>query len=112
MEKAMACRSCKEHWFWKKIGRCQRCMDQLTVLSVLCWIVWWFAFKDDPQSIESIALILPIAFNGLLFYPFGCARDLRGSVVATNKVRMIIAQTTDRKKPQDQYRSWGSLRFF
>ncbi|MDW2116943.1 DUF3624 family protein, partial [Vibrio sp. 1731] len=26
----MACRSCQEHWFWKKIGRCQRCMDQLT----------------------------------------------------------------------------------
>ncbi|WP_282248578.1 DUF3624 domain-containing protein [Vibrio campbellii] len=64
----MACRSCKERWFWEKIGRCQRCMDQLTVLSVLCWIVWWFAFKDDPQSIESIALIFAgFAFNGLLF---------------------------------------------
>ncbi|MDW3060224.1 DUF3624 family protein, partial [Vibrio sp. 1978] len=21
----MACRNCQEHWFWKKIGRCQRC---------------------------------------------------------------------------------------
>ncbi|UTZ42757.1 DUF3624 family protein [Vibrio campbellii] len=20
MDKAMACRSCKEHWFWKKLG--------------------------------------------------------------------------------------------
>ncbi|EPM6344003.1 DUF3624 domain-containing protein [Vibrio parahaemolyticus] len=64
----MACRSCQEHWFWKKIGRCQRCMDQLTVLSVVCWIIWWFAFRDHPQSIESIALIFAgFAFHILLF---------------------------------------------
>ncbi|ERB62626.1 hypothetical protein N779_25285 [Vibrio coralliilyticus OCN008] len=43
-------------------------MDQLTVLSVLCWIIWWFAFRYNPQSIESIALIIAgFAFNGLLF---------------------------------------------
>ncbi|MCQ9090785.1 DUF3624 domain-containing protein [Vibrio alginolyticus] len=64
----MTCRRCEEHWFWKKLGRCQRCLDQLTVLSVLCWIVWWFTLKDDPQSIESIALIFAgFAFNVLLF---------------------------------------------
>jgi hypothetical protein len=64
----MTCPHCKNNgWFWKKIGRCKRCMDQLTVLSVLCWIVWWFLFKDDPKSIESITLIIAgFAFNGLL----------------------------------------------
>ncbi|ASK54345.1 hypothetical protein CGT95_03845 [Vibrio metoecus] len=66
--KRMACGECSEHWFWKKIGRCQRCMDQLTVLSVLAWIVWFWGFKDDPTSIESITLIFAgFAFNGLLF---------------------------------------------
>jgi len=64
----MTCPHCKNNgWFWKKIGRCKRCMDQLTVLSVLCWIVWWFLFKEDPKSIESITLIIAgFAFNGLL----------------------------------------------
>ncbi|MBE3654183.1 DUF3624 domain-containing protein [Vibrio navarrensis] len=64
----MGCKTCSEHWFWQKIGRCKRCMDQLTVLSVLCWIVWWVAFREQPTSIESIALIVAgFAFNALLF---------------------------------------------
>ncbi|MDB1122784.1 DUF3624 domain-containing protein [Vibrio algarum] len=64
----MACKYCKENWFWKKIGRCKRCMDQLTVLSVLCWVIWWFAFRDDFKSVESIALIIAgFGFNFLLF---------------------------------------------
>ena len=64
----MTCKYCEDNWFWKKIGRCQRCMDQLTVLSVLCWGVWWFVFRDEPKSVESIALIFAgFAFNGLLF---------------------------------------------
>ncbi|KGY10736.1 DUF3624 domain-containing protein [Vibrio sp. MarTm2] len=63
----MTCPYCKDNWFWQKIGRCKRCMDQLTVLSVLCWIVWWFLFKDNPKSIESIALLMAgFAFNALL----------------------------------------------
>lgn len=64
----MACHDCRENWFWKKIGRCQRCIDQLTTLSVVCWVVWYFAFRDDPRSIQSIALIAAgFAFNTLLF---------------------------------------------
>ncbi|EGQ9992680.1 DUF3624 domain-containing protein [Vibrio vulnificus] len=64
----MSCNDCSQHWFWKKIGRCQRCLDQLTVLSVVCWIIWWFAFRDNPTSIESVALIVAgFAFNILLF---------------------------------------------
>ncbi|EOU2464296.1 DUF3624 domain-containing protein [Vibrio navarrensis] len=64
----MSCNRCDGHWFWKKIGRCKRCMDQLTVLSVLCWIVWWLVFREQPTSIESIALIVAgFAFNALLF---------------------------------------------
>ncbi|GAL14097.1 hypothetical protein JCM19233_5109 [Vibrio astriarenae] len=42
-------------------------MDQLTVLSVVCWVIWWFFFRDAPKSIESIALIMAgFAFNVLL----------------------------------------------
>ncbi|MCA2014702.1 DUF3624 domain-containing protein [Vibrio tritonius] len=64
----MACNSCEENWFWKKIGRCQRCMDQLTTLSVVCWVVWYFGFRDDPRSVGSIALLFAgFAFNALLF---------------------------------------------
>ncbi|EGU56636.1 hypothetical protein VINI7043_17329 [Vibrio nigripulchritudo ATCC 27043] len=63
----MACQSCQEHWFWKKIGRCQRCLDQLAVLSVICWIIWWVAFRESPKSIESLSLIMAgFAFNFLL----------------------------------------------
>ncbi|MEZ8825718.1 DUF3624 domain-containing protein [Vibrio amylolyticus] len=65
----MTCKTCENSgWFWKKIGRCKRCMDQLTALSVLCGVVWWFTCRDEPTSIESIALIMAgFAFNGLLF---------------------------------------------
>ncbi|WP_282177912.1 DUF3624 domain-containing protein [Vibrio nereis] len=64
----MTCHYCeKHHWFWEKIGRCQRCINQLTVLSVLCWLVWWFLCQDNPKTIESIALIFAaFAFNTLL----------------------------------------------
>ncbi|WP_104400108.1 DUF3624 domain-containing protein [Vibrio penaeicida] len=63
----MPCRTCQENWFWKKIGRCQRCMDQLTVLSVVCWVIWWFILKESPNSIQSVTLIFAgFAFNGLL----------------------------------------------
>ncbi|MDF2155685.1 DUF3624 domain-containing protein [Vibrio sp. CAU 1672] len=62
------CHSCTQHWFWKKLGRCQRCLDQLTVLSVVTWIIWWFGFKSDPTGVESIALMVAgFAFNVLLF---------------------------------------------
>lgn len=63
----MSCYDCQTHWFWKKIGRCQRCMNQLTVLSVLCWIIWWFTCRDTPRTIESITLLMAaFACNSLL----------------------------------------------
>ncbi|MCG3732267.1 DUF3624 domain-containing protein [Vibrio cincinnatiensis] len=64
----MACNDCHEHWFWKKIGRCQRCMDQLTLLSVVCWVGWLWLFRENPRSISSISLLFAgFAFNALLF---------------------------------------------
>ncbi|EMP94597.1 hypothetical protein VCAG7404_002602 [Vibrio cholerae O1 str. AG-7404] len=37
-------------------------------MSVVVWIIWFWGFKEDPASIESISLILAgFAFNGLLF---------------------------------------------
>ncbi|MGC7892273.1 DUF3624 domain-containing protein [Vibrio anguillarum] len=64
----MPCNNCQSSWFWKKIGRCKRCMDQLTVLSVGCWLVWWWLCRENPKTIESISLLIAgFAFNGLLF---------------------------------------------
>ncbi|PWI33703.1 DUF3624 domain-containing protein [Vibrio albus] len=63
----MACKNCDTHWFWKKIGRCTRCMKQLTFLSILGWLVWWFGFRLHPKSVEAVALLFAtLAFNGLL----------------------------------------------
>ncbi len=64
----MACSNCKQSWFWEKIGRCQRCINQLMVLSVSCWLIWLLFFKQEPRDIKSIALIMAgLAFSILLF---------------------------------------------
>jgi len=64
----MTCNNCeKQTWFWKKIGRCMRCVQQLTLLSIIATIAWWILFRDTPRSIESIALLMALAsFVGLL----------------------------------------------
>jgi hypothetical protein len=63
----MACKNCDNHWFWKKIGRCTRCMKQLTVLSVSGWAIWLAGWRDEPKSVESVALLFAtLSFNGLL----------------------------------------------
>ncbi|WP_065429729.1 DUF3624 domain-containing protein [Vibrio scophthalmi] len=67
----MACSYCQQNWFWKKIGRCMRCVYQLTGLSIIASVIWWLAFRDTPKSIESIALLSAIAsFSGLLILHF------------------------------------------
>lgn len=63
----MSCQTCSSHWFWKKIGRCNRCMIQLTVLCLLFWPTWFWWGKEEPKSIESITLIFfGLACHGLL----------------------------------------------
>ncbi|MGF1910203.1 DUF3624 domain-containing protein [Vibrio kasasachensis] len=63
----MSCSTCQQNWFWKKIGRCMRCVYQLTALSLISAAIWWLVFRDNPKSIESIALLTAIiAFSGLL----------------------------------------------
>ncbi|MCL1100105.1 DUF3624 domain-containing protein [Shewanella saliphila] len=63
----MACEQCFESIFRQKIGRCKRCMVQLTVLSLLAWPIWWHYFADQPKTVESIALLFfAISFTGLL----------------------------------------------
>ncbi|MDD8057855.1 DUF3624 domain-containing protein [Shewanella metallivivens] len=63
----MACEQCTDSIFRQKIGRCQRCMVQLTVLSILTWPIWWRFFVDQPKTVESIALLFfAISFTGLL----------------------------------------------
>ncbi|KII81546.1 DUF3624 domain-containing protein [Vibrio renipiscarius] len=63
----MSCSTCQQSWFWQKIGRCMRCVYQLVGLSMLSAAIWWLAFRHNPKSIESIALLTAIfAFSGLL----------------------------------------------
>lgn len=63
----MACQKCSDSVFKQKIGRCKRCMVQLTVLSLLAWPIWWHCFADQPKTVESIALLFfAIGFTGLL----------------------------------------------
>ncbi|MCY9845835.1 DUF3624 domain-containing protein [Vibrio caribbeanicus] len=65
----MTCSYCKNNpWFWKKIGRCTRCIKQLSVLCCLCVPSWWLIFRDTPTSIGSITLLMAcFCFLGLLF---------------------------------------------
>ncbi|MCF7504665.1 DUF3624 domain-containing protein [Vibrio sp. L3-7] len=64
----MTCIHCnKSEKIRNKLGRCQRCMNQLTLLSIASWGAWWIFFKDDPKAINSIALMMAAcAFSGLL----------------------------------------------
>ncbi|OBT11124.1 hypothetical protein A9267_00265 [Shewanella sp. UCD-FRSSP16_17] len=63
----MSCNDCEESIFKQKIGRCRACMMQLTVLSLICWPLWWWNYADNPTLVESIALLFfCIAFSGLL----------------------------------------------
>ncbi|CDT17850.1 conserved hypothetical protein [Vibrio coralliirubri] len=42
-------------------------MNQLLVLSILSWGSWWLFFKEDPKTINAIALMMAaFAFSGLL----------------------------------------------
>ena len=94
----MTCQSCQTHWFWKKIGRCQRCIDQLTVLSVGCWIVWWFIGKPNPLGIQSIALIFAaFTCNGLLFLHL-CVRYLLLPWQKKEQTKKGLQATSEREK--------------
>ncbi|PTA50646.1 DUF3624 domain-containing protein [Shewanella morhuae] len=63
----MSCDDCKTSIFRQKIGRCTRCMWQLTALSVISWPLWWFLYRDTPREVNSIALLFFCsAFSGLL----------------------------------------------
>ncbi|UTT83701.1 DUF3624 domain-containing protein [Vibrio pelagius] len=64
----MTCKHCnKSEKIRDKLGRCQRCMNQLMVLSLLSWGAWWLFFSDQPKSINAIALLMAAsAFSGLL----------------------------------------------
>ncbi|WP_284191786.1 DUF3624 domain-containing protein [Vibrio zhanjiangensis] len=64
----MPCQYCNEHWFWKKVGRCQRCMKQLICLSIFSWLAWWYAGASNPKSIESVTILVAgFGFHALLF---------------------------------------------
>ena len=63
----MACDDCNTSIFRQKIGRCKRCMWQLTLLSLIGWPLWWYLYSDAPREVNSIALLFFCsAFSGLL----------------------------------------------
>jgi hypothetical protein len=63
----MSCHQCEESIFIQKLGRCYRCMAQLSLLSVFCWPLWWWFYAEQPKTVESIALLFfCVAFSGLL----------------------------------------------
>ncbi|WP_351088617.1 DUF3624 domain-containing protein [Shewanella sp. S1-49-MNA-CIBAN-0167] len=63
----MPCNQCTDSVFKQKIGRCKRCMWQLTLLSLVTWPLWWYCYADTPKTVESIALLFfAFSFSGLL----------------------------------------------
>ncbi|MGI2056025.1 DUF3624 domain-containing protein [Shewanella baltica] len=63
----MSCSDCNTSIFRQKIGRCKRCMWQLTALSAIGWPLWWSLYYDAPRDVNSIALLFfCTAFTGLL----------------------------------------------
>ncbi|WP_299787086.1 DUF3624 domain-containing protein [uncultured Shewanella sp.] len=63
----MGCRFCYTSVFKEKIGRCKTCMLQLTILSLICWPLWYIFYYEQPLVVESIALLFfSVSFTGLL----------------------------------------------
>ncbi|MGI2069235.1 DUF3624 domain-containing protein [uncultured Shewanella sp.] len=63
----MSCSDCNTSIFRQKIGRCKRCMWQLTALSAIGWPLWWWLYYNAPREVNSIALLFfCTAFTGLL----------------------------------------------
>ncbi len=65
----MSCRSCQDPTLSlsAKLGRCKRCILQLTVINVVLWPIWLVGFSDTPTSVESISLLFAAgASAGLL----------------------------------------------
>ncbi|XDF77450.1 DUF3624 domain-containing protein [Aliivibrio fischeri] len=63
----MTCKTCRSDIFKQKLGRCTRCMKQLTFLSIGGWLTWLEFFQMTPYKIEAIAIFMvSSAFTGLL----------------------------------------------
>lgn len=63
----MSCKTCHSDIFKQKLGRCSRCMKQLTFLSIGGWLTWLEFFQSTPYQIEAIAtFMISSAFTGLL----------------------------------------------
>ncbi|MGX9418038.1 DUF3624 domain-containing protein [Vibrio sp. RC27] len=68
----MACNSCDKNWFFKKIGRCNRCIKQLTVLCLITWVFWFVWGTHNSRQVETIAvLIFGLGFHLLLIAHLG-----------------------------------------
>ena len=74
----MSCQACRSSVFFHKLGRCRRCMIQLTIASPLCWLIGLFGYSDRPHSLEAITfLVVASAMSLLLLAHLIRARQLR-----------------------------------
>ncbi|MCQ1056789.1 DUF3624 domain-containing protein [Photobacterium sp. DNB23_23_1] len=77
----MRCQACTNAVFWQKLGRCQRCTYQLSILSPLGWIVWAIFYRHQPTTLEAITLFVAATCMTLLLLAHGIrAWQLRGQV--------------------------------
>ena len=67
----MGCQACTSNIFWQKLGRCQRCIRQLSVLSPLGWIAWYLFYRQQPTTLEAITLFVAASCMTLLLLAHG-----------------------------------------
>lgn len=67
----MGCQACTGSEFWQKLGRCRRCIRQLSVLSPLGWISWFIFYRHSPTTIEAITLFVAASSMTLLLLAHG-----------------------------------------
>ncbi|PSU33025.1 DUF3624 domain-containing protein [Photobacterium lutimaris] len=67
----MRCQACTRSVFWQKLGRCQRCIHQLSVLSPLSWIVWAIFYRHQPTTLDAITALVVASSMTLLLLAHG-----------------------------------------
>ncbi|WP_415719955.1 DUF3624 domain-containing protein [Photobacterium ganghwense] len=73
----MACQPCRSSVFFQKLGRCRRCMVQLSVLAPLSWLAWWLLYRETPHTLNAITLLVAASGFSLLLLAHGVrARQL------------------------------------
>ncbi|WEM42482.1 DUF3624 domain-containing protein [Photobacterium sp. DA100] len=88
----MGCQACTRSEFWHKLGRCRRCIRQLSVLSPFGWFIWLTFYRHQPATIEAITVFVAASSTTLLLLAHGIrAWQLR--------LKATRAKSVDKKSP-------------